>query len=379
MANVLDLRRRIRSVKSTRQITKAMKMIAAAKLRRAQERAIAARPYANMLASVIGSVMRHIDLYDPISGDVRHPLLLAREEKQAMLIVVSGDKGFAGGFNANITKAAFRFISDKGDEPIDIAAIGRKGRDLFRRRYGIAEFVDKKDGANKEAVGREDREPGERAPGEAPEPEEKRRGERKDRIEVAGDYPGMLDKPSFDQVAILAREVVHRYMEEELDAVYLVYNEFKSVMAQRVVVERILPVIEPGERDIKQAEPMSPEEREEMVLAAASAGISVREADSSEAEQEAKHFGTAEVDYIYDQPPRELLDGLLRQYVTSQIYHAVVESTAAEQAARMTAMDAATNNASEMIDSLTLTMNRVRQAAITKEIIEIVSGAAALN
>jgi len=379
MANVLDLRRRIRSVKSTRQITKAMKMIAAAKLRRAQERAISARPYANMLASVIGSVMRHIDLYDPLSGDVRHPLLLAREEKQAMLIVVSGDKGFAGGFNANITKAAFRFISDKGDEPIDIAAIGRKGRDLFRRRYGIAEFVDKKDGANKEAAETGDREPGDRAPGEAPAPEEKRRGERKDRIEVAGDYPGMLDKPSFDQVAILAREVVHRYMEEELDAVYLVYNEFKSVLSQRVVVERILPVIEPGERDIKQAESMSQEEREEMVRAAASAGISVREADSSEAEQEAKHFGTAEVDYIYDQPPRELLDGLLRQYVTSQIYHAVVESTAAEQAARMTAMDAATNNASEMIDSLTLTMNRVRQAAITKEIIEIVSGAAALN
>jgi F-type H+-transporting ATPase subunit gamma len=378
MANVLDLRRRIRSVKSTRQITKAMKMIAAAKLRRAQERAISARPYANMLASVIGSLMRHIDLYDPVTGDVRHPLLLGREEKQAMLIVVSGDKGFAGGFNANITKAAFRFISDKGEEPIDIAAIGRKGRDLFRRRYGIAEFVDKNDGA-KEAVEPEDREPGDRAPGEAPAPEEKRRGERKDRIEVAGDYPGMLDKPSFDRVEILAREVVHRYMEEEIDAVYLVYNEFKSVMAQRVVVERILPVIEPGERDIKQAEAMSPEEREEMARAAASAGISVREADSSEAEQEAKHFGTAEVDYIYDQPPRELLDGLLRQYVTSQIYHAVVESTAAEQAARMTAMDAATNNASEMIDSLTLTMNRVRQAAITKEIIEIVSGAAALN
>jgi F-type H+-transporting ATPase subunit gamma len=374
MANVLDLRRRIRSVKSTRQITKAMKMIAAAKLRRAQERAISARPYANMLASVIGSLMRHIDLYDPVTGDVRHPLLLGREEKQAMLIVVSGDKGFAGGFNANITKAAFRFISDKGDEPIDIAAIGRKGRDLFRRRYGIAEFVDKKDGADKEAV-----EPEDRNPGEAPAPEERRRGERKERIEVAGDYPGMLDKPSFDRVAILAREVVHRYMEEELDAVYLVYNEFKSVMAQRVVVERILPVIEAGQRDIKQAEAMSPEEREEMVRAAASAGISVREADTSEAEQEAKHFGTAEVDYIYDQPPRELLDGLLRQYVTSQIYHAVVESTAAEQAARMTAMDAATSNASEMIDSLTLTMNRVRQAAITKEIIEIVSGAAALN
>ena len=377
MANVLDLRRRIRSVKSTRQITKAMKMIAAAKLRRAQERALSGRPYASMLASVIGSLMRHIELYDPLTGDVRHPLLLAREEKEALLIVVSGDKGFAGGFNGNITKAAFRFISEHSEEKIDIAPIGRKGRDLFRRRYGVATFVEKQNGqgqANDPAA-----DTGDRAPGEAaPAPEEKSRGERKDQIEVVGDYPGMLDKPSFDQVALMAREVVHRYMEEELDAVYLVFNEFKSVMAQRVVVERILPIIEVGQRDIKQAEEMTQEEREEMARAAASSGVSVREADSSEAEQEAKKFGTAEVDYIYDQPPRELLDGLLRQYVSSQIYHALIESSAAEQAARMTAMDAATNNASEMIDSLTLIMNRVRQAAITKEIIEIVSGAAAL-
>jgi F-type H+-transporting ATPase subunit gamma len=376
MANVLDLRRRIRSVKSTRQITKAMKMIAAAKLRRAQERAISGRPYANMLASVIGSLMRHIDLYDPQTGDVRHPLLLAREEKQALLIVVSGDKGFAGGFNGNITKAAFRFIGEHGEEQIDIAPIGKKARDMFRRRYPMASFVDKQaDGeANDLAADTDDRDPG----GAPPAPETKRRGERQNQIEVAGEYPGMLDKPSFDQVALMAREVVHRYMEEELDAVYLVYNEFKSVLAQRVVAERILPIIEPGQRDIKQAEEMSQEEREEMAIAAAHSGISVKEADSSEADQEAKKFGTAEVDYIYDQPPRELLDGLLRQYVSSQIYHALIESSAAEQAARMTAMDAATSNASEMIDSLTLTMNRVRQAAITKEIIEIVSGAAAL-
>jgi F-type H+-transporting ATPase subunit gamma len=376
MANVLDLRRRIRSVKSTRQITKAMKMIAAAKLRRAQERAISGRPYANMLASVIGSLMRHIDLYDPQTGDVRHPLLLAREEKQALLIVVSGDKGFAGGFNGNITKAAFRFISEHGEEQIDIAPIGKKARDMFRRRYPLASFVDKKDQGegNDPAADTDDRDPG----GAPPALENKIRGERQNQIEVAGDYPGMLDKPSFDQVALMAREVVHRYMEEELDAVYLVYNEFKSVLAQRVVAERILPIIEPGQRDIKQAEEMSQEEREEMAIAAAHSGISVKEADSSEADQEAKKFGTAEVDYIYDQPPRELLDGLLRQYVSSQIYHALIESSAAEQAARMTAMDAATSNASEMIDSLTLTMNRVRQAAITKEIIEIVSGAAAL-
>jgi F-type H+-transporting ATPase subunit gamma len=376
MANVLDLRRRIRSVKSTRQITKAMKMIAAAKLRRAQERAMSGRPYANMLASVIGSLMRHMDLYDPQTGDVRHPLLLAREEKQALLIVVSGDKGFAGGFNGNITKAAFRFINEHGEEQIDIAPIGKKARDMFRRRYPLASFVDKQDQGegNDPAADTGDRDPG--AP--PPAPENKSRGERQNQIEVAGDYPGMLDKPSFDQVALMAREVVHRYMEEELDAVYLVYNEFKSVIAQRVVVERILPVVEPGQREITQAEELSKEEREEMAIAAAHSGISVKEADSSEADQEAKKFGTAEVDYIYDQPPRELLDGLLRQYVSSQIYHALIESSAAEQAARMTAMDAATSNASEMIDSLTLTMNRVRQAAITKEIIEIVSGAAAL-
>jgi F-type H+-transporting ATPase subunit gamma len=355
-----------------------MKMIAAAKLRRAQERAISGRPYANMLASVIGSLMRHIDLYDPETGDVRHPLLLAREEKQSLVIMVSGDKGFAGGFNTNITKAAFRFISEHSEEEIDIAAIGKKGRDLFRRRFPIAEFVEKdpaQNDADDPAANTGDRDSGE-AP---PAPEDKRRGERKNKIEVVGDYPGLLDKPSFDQVALISREVVHRYMEEELDAVYLVYNEFKSVLTQRVVAERILPIIEPGQRDIKQSEEMSREEREEMVRAAATAGVSVREADSKEAEDEAKKFGTAEVDYIYDQPPRELLDGLLRQYVTSQIYHALIESSAAEQAARMTAMDAATSNASKMIDSLTLTMNRVRQAAITKEIIEIVSGAAALS
>jgi len=267
--------------------------------------------------------------------------------------VVSGDKGFAGGFNGNITKAAFRFLSDHNQEEIDIAAIGRKGRDLFRRRYGIADFVEE-------------------------EGQPKRRGQRKGPIEVAGDYPGMLDKPSFDQVALLAREIVERYMDEELDAVYLTYNEFKSVMSQRVVVERILPIQEVGKQDIAQTEKVSLEEREEMVRAAASAGVSVKATDDTEAEEEAKNFGTAEVDYIYDQPPHELLDGLLRQYVTSQIYHALIESSAAEQAARMTAMDAATSNASKMIDSLTLTMNRVRQAAITKEIIEIVSGATAL-
>jgi F-type H+-transporting ATPase subunit gamma len=286
--------------------------------------------------------------------------------------VVSGDKGFAGAFNGNITKAAFRFIADTADGEIDIAAIGRKGRDLFRRRYSAAEFVE-------EPVEPGDPDHQKHMPGAPNQPPDiKRRGERKSRIEVAGDYPGMLDKPSFDRAATLGHEIVHRYVEQEIDAAYVVYNEFKSVIAQRVVVERILPIMKVGERNIEQAVEMTQEEREQQAMAAASAGISLKQADTAEADREAKNFGTAEVDYIYEQPPRELLDGLLRQYVTTQIYHAVIESTAAEQAARMTAMDAATSNASEMIDSLTLTMNRVRQAAITKEIIEIVSGAAAL-
>src|ERR1700744_2359990 len=176
MPSVLDLRRRIRSVKSTRQITKAMKMIAAAKLRRAQERAISARPYANMLASVIGSLMRHIELYDPATGEVRHPLLLEREEKRVLLIVVSGDKGFAGAFNGNIAKATFRFIGDTPDGEIDIGAIGRKARDLFRRRYSTASLVD--DAPEPDDSDHSDNE--KRMPGATKQaPDIKRRGERK--------------------------------------------------------------------------------------------------------------------------------------------------------------------------------------------------------
>jgi F-type H+-transporting ATPase subunit gamma len=355
MANVLDLRRRIRSVKNTRQITKAMKMISAAKLRRAQERAVASRPYAAMLASVIGSLMRRVEIYGPRTGELRHPLLLSRAEKKIALVVVTGDKGFAGAFNGNIFKAVLRFLADKSDKEIDILAVGRKGRDLFRRRYGAAKFV--ADGAP---------------------PQARRRAERAAPIEVSGDFPGLLDQLSIERVAEMSREIVRAYSHLEIDAAYLVYNEFKSVISQRVVVERVLPIIEPGRPEIAQARGMELEERQRAGRAAMTSGVSVREPDTEEAEAEARKFGTAEVDYIYEQPPPELLDGLLRQYVTSQLYHAMVESVAAEHAARMTAMDSATNNASEMIDLLTLTMNRVRQAAITKEIIEIVSGAAAL-
>ncbi len=189
----------------------------------------------------------------------------------------------------------------------------------------------------------------------------------------------MLDKLQYGRVSELGQEIVERYIHEEIDAAYVVYNEFKSVIAQRVVVERILPIVEIGEHDIASAQEPDREERERAAQAASSAGVSLHPDEDAEVEEEAKRFGTSEVDYIYEQPPAELFAGLLPRYVITQLYHAMLESVAAEHAARMTAMDSATNNASDMIDSLTLTMNRVRQAAITKEIIEIVSGAAALS
>jgi F-type H+-transporting ATPase subunit gamma len=176
----------------------------------------------------------------------------------------------------------------------------------------------------------------------------------------------------------LAHNIVSRYVHEEIDAAYIVYNEFKSVIQQRLVVERLLPIMKIGSPEIAGAVEPTAEQREQAAEAAASAGISIEPADTAEADGEARKFGTSEVDYIYDEPPEELFNALLPQYIFAMLYHAMTESVAAEHAARMTAMDSATNNASDMIDALTLHMNRVRQAAITKEIIEIVSGAAAL-
>ena len=356
MANVLDLRRRIRSVKNTRQITKAMKMVSAAKLRRAQERALAARPYARMIASVLQSLTRRIDLFDEGTGNLRHPLFTTRPEKRVLLIVVSGDKGFAGAFNANILKTAFQFIAGNPDKDIDIEAVGRKGRDQMRRRFPVAVYTEQTD-ENGHVVRTRDR----KAP-----------------VEVTGDHPGMLLKLEADRVFEMAQSIIARYMHEEIDAAYIIYNEFKSVIQQRLVVERLLPLIEIGRQELAGVVEPSKEERERAAEAALSAGIELEPADTAEADEETRRFGTAQVDYIYEQPSEELFAGLIPQYVSSMLYHAMTESVAAEHAARMTAMDSATNNASEMIDSLTLHMNRVRQAAITKEIIEIVSGAAAL-
>jgi F-type H+-transporting ATPase subunit gamma len=356
MANVLDLRRRIRSVKNTRQITKAMKMVSAAKLRRAQERAIAARPYAKMITSVLESLTRRVDIYDEQTGNLRHPLFATRPEKRVLLLIVSGDKGFAGAFNANILKTASQFIAGNPDKEIDIEAVGRKGRDQMRRHFSAAIYSEQKDeNGNARQV-----------------------RERKVRVEVTGDHPGMLLKLESGRVLELAENIISRYTSEEIDAAYIVYNEFKSVITQRLVVEKLLPLMKIGIPQITGAVEPTEQERERAAEAALSAGIEIEAADTSEAEEEAKKFGTAQVDYIYEQSSEELFNGLIPQYVFSVLYHAMTESVAAEHAARMTAMDSATNNASDMIDALTLHMNRVRQAAITKEIIEIVSGAAAL-
>jgi F-type H+-transporting ATPase subunit gamma len=361
MASVLDLRRRIRSVKSTRQITKAMKMVSAARLRRAQARALAARPYVQMITSVLVSLIRRIEIIDPVTGNLRHPLFATRPEKRILLIVVSGDRGFAGAFNSNILKASFQFIDAHKEEEFDLEAVGKKATEQFRRRYPAAVITEEQVEGSEEGSKRT-----------------KRHRERKAQMEVVGDHLGMLEKLSAGGVFELAKDVISRYVHEEIDACYVVYNEFKSVIQQRVVVERLLPLIEIGKPEVTGAIEPTLEERERAAEAALSAGVSLSPEDTAEADAEASKFGTAGVDYIYEQPAEELFDGLLPQYVSAMLFHALAESVAAEHAARMTAMDSATNNATDMIDSYTLQMNRLRQAAITKEIIEIVSGAAAV-
>jgi F-type H+-transporting ATPase subunit gamma len=345
MASILDIKRRIRSVKNTRQITRAMKMVSAARLRRAQERALAARPYAQMLTNVLKSLVSRAETINPDTGKPLHPLLARREEKNILLIVVTGDRGLAGAFNANILKSAMRFLGSMEDKNVDIEAIGRKGRDFLRRRYPAA-----KEGAE----------------------------ERAGQIQITAEHIGVLSKVTFEDVQEISEKIIQRYEDGEVDAVYLIFNEFKSMIAQRLLVERVLPVPEIGEREIAQAEQLSAEERKRALEAAKEAGVGLHGRDTTEIDKKAAQFGTSQVDYIYEQPPDELFASLLPKYVTAQIFRSMLESVAAEHAARMTAMDSATRNAGEMIDSYTLVMNRARQAAITKEIIEIVSGAAAL-
>ena len=296
MANLLDIRRRIKSVKNTQQITKAMKMVSAAKLKRAQERAVSARPFATKMAEVLTGLATHA------GEDFHHPLLDARGNERYLLVLVTADKGLAGAFNANLIKAAQAFVNEHADKSIEILAVGRKGRDFFRRR-----------GA-----------------------------------EIVGEYVGLTGKGRIDHVEALevARDVMRRFVEDEgLDKVFVIFNEFRSVISQRVVVEQLLPV-----------------SRAEDETADA--------ADSSTQQ--------SFVEYVYEQPPAEIFSQLLPRLVETQIYRALLESVASEQGARMTAMDSASKNAGELIQSLTLNMNRIRQASITREIIEIVSGAAAL-
>jgi F-type H+-transporting ATPase subunit gamma len=284
MPSLIDIRRRIRSVKNTQQITKAMKMVSAAKLRRAQDRVLAARPYGALLRKVLANVAAALASDEQT---VREPLLEQRPEKRIRLALITSDKGLAGAFNSNLIKAAQRFVAEHPDAHVTMELMGRKGRDFFRKRD----------------------------------------------VAVAGEYLGLAAKVKFDDLAQIARQAMEAYRNEEIDAVYVIYNEFKSVASQNLTVARVLPMELPKE--------------------------------------------AAPVDYIFEQPPAEMLSALVPRYVEMEFYRAQVESAAAEHAARMTAMDAATSNAGEMIDKLTLYMNRVRQASITKEIIEVVSGAAA--
>ena len=364
MANILDIRRRIRSVVNTRQITKAMKTVSAAKLRRAQESALAARPYSQMLTNVLKSLVSRADIYDPATGLPIHPLLAERPEKNILLIVVTGDKGLAGAFNTNILKMASKFIQSKPDQNIniDIECIGRKGRDFMRRRYPMAPDKASADGAKGASPVHSDTEGA---------------SARADRVQIVGEHIGVLGKVDYNFAATLSESVIASYTRHEIDSVYVLFNEFKSVIAQRLIAERLLPIKQIGAIDVAMAEEASEEERKKRLEAAKSAGVGLRPIDTSAVDEAAASFGASKVDYIYEQPPQQLFQGILPKYIGIQIFRALLESVAAEHAARMTAMDAATSNASDMIDSLTLIMNRARQAKITKEIIEIVSGAAA--
>lgn len=284
MPSLIDIRRRIRSVKNTQQITRAMKMVSAAKLRRAQDRVIAARPYAAMLRQVLGNVAAAVASHE---DGAANPLLEHRPEQRIQLLLLTADKGLAGAFNSNLIKAAQTFEGERSGARLEFELIGRKGRDFFRKRS----------------------------------------------VTVSGEHIGLLGKVEYSAAAAIAQKIVERFRNAEIDAVYLLNNEFKSVVAQKLTVTRVLPVEAPVEAPA--------------------------------------------VDYIFEQSPQHMLERLLPRYLEVEIYRAMLESAAAEHAARMTAMDAATRNASDMIDSLTLYLNRVRQASITKEIIEVVSGAAA--
>ena len=287
MPSLIDLRRRIRAVKSTQQITKAMKMIAASRLKRAQDRVISARPFAQRMLKVLNGLVARVE-------EESHPLLRMPDQStgRTLLIVISGDRGLSGSFNSNVIKAATQFTTgERAGREVALALVGRKGRDFFRRRN----------------------------------------------FDVIHEQTGIFQRLAFSNAVELANAAIEEFTSGRASSVYLVYNEFKSVMSQRIVVERLLPIprLESGE----EAGPT--------------------------------------VDYLYEPKPEEIFRDLLPRHVQIQIYRALLETNAAFYAAQMTAMDSATRNSAEMIENLTLYMNKVRQAAITREIIEVVSGAAA--
>ena len=239
-----------------------MKVVSAAKLRRAQDRALSARPYAQMLTNVLKSLVARTEIYDPETGEPKHPLLAQRAEKNILLIVVTGDKGLAGAFSANVTKAASRFIESKAGKNIDIEAIGRKGRDFLRRRYPAAPVQTRSLAEAEESL-----------------ESEPAAGERAGAIQITGEHVGVLGKLEFWQARHLAESVIERYQREEIDAVYVVFNEFKSVIAQRLIVEQILPIEQIGEPAVRQAEEMTEEEKKKAKDAAISAGVGLRSSE----------------------------------------------------------------------------------------------------
>src|SRR5262249_39169487 len=299
MPSLQDLRRRVRAVKNMRQITKAMKMVAAARLRRAQERVIAARPYTQKMMQILGDAARR-------ARDYNAPLLSGHQREgdggvdRLIPALVPADKGLCGGFNTNLIKAAQEFLKNNSGSEVELVLIGRKGYDFFRRRPVKI---------------------------------------RREHISVTG-----TGKVNASDAGVIARGLIADFKSEEdrIDRVYLLYNEFKSALSQRPVVEQLLPV---GHIE---------------------GGGEAREAETL-------------VDYIYEQPAEVIFSELLPKLVENQVYHALLESVASELGSRMTAMDSASKNASEVIDKLTLLSNRVRQAKITREIIEVVSGAEALS
>jgi F-type H+-transporting ATPase subunit gamma len=292
MASLLDMRRRIKSVKNTQQITKAMKMVAAAKLKRATDRVTAARPFAQKMSQILGNLSARV------GDDFTSPLLTARGDEKYLIVLVSADKGLAGAFNANIIKATQAFIKETGgDKQLQMIPVGRKGRDFFKRRQML--FTE--------------------------------------------EYVGLTGTGNVNHTDALeiAQKIIKTFTEDEtIDKVFLAFTEFKTVLSQKPIVEQLLPI----PRTLIKEETTG---------------------------------GAAQAEYIYEQPASEIFGRLLPKQVETQIYRAMLESVASEQGSRMTAMDSASKNAGELIDSLTLNMNRIRQAAITKEIIEVVSGAAA--